>query len=107
MIQRKPISQNKENEMSDTPMPPENSSSASVPAIQLSSYAKALINALTLIVAVGTPILAYTTGILPPKLALTISAIVAIAGSVLHVLTPNTTTDPNVAATQSVRLKAS
>jgi hypothetical protein len=53
-----------------------------------------------------TPVVsALNSQALPPAVGVTIGAIVAIAGAVVHWATPNTTTDPQVAATQSVKLK--
>lgn len=74
--------------------------------MQLSEIRKTVINVATLVVAVGTPLLHETTGFLPENVAYTVSLVVALAGAVVHYLTANETTDPNVAATQSVRLKA-
>jgi hypothetical protein len=73
--------------------------------MQLSEINKTIINVCTLVVSVGTPILSFTTGILPPNVAFWISGVVAVAGAVVHWAVPNTTTDPQVAATQSVKLK--
>lgn len=74
--------------------------------MQLSEVKKSVINVLTLVLAIGTPALNYA-GILhlPGNVVLAVSTVLAIAGSVLHYLVPNTTTDPVVAQTQSVRLK--
>jgi hypothetical protein len=74
--------------------------------MQLSEINKTIINVCTLIVAVGAPVVsALNSQALPPAVGVTIGAIVAIAGAVVHWATPNTTTDPQVAATQSVKLK--
>jgi hypothetical protein len=89
---------------SAAPMPPEDKPEVQPTKIEWTSVSKAIINVLTLIVAIGTPLLSYTTGVLPEKYALVISAVVGISGSVLHYITPNTTTNPVVAQTQSVRL---
>ena len=69
------------------------------------SARKTIINVCTLVVAVGTPVLAQTTGWLPENVAYTISAVVSVSGIILHYLVPNTTTDPNVALNQSVALR--
>lgn len=74
--------------------------------MQISEINKTIINVCTLVVSVGTPILSFTTGILPPNVAFWVSGVVAVAGAIVHWATPNTTTDPHVAATQSVKLKA-
>lgn len=114
--------------MTDAPMPPEtpsgttsptpkpivpetpeaaaNSVTAGTKKFEFSSITKAVIQVLTLVVAVGTPLLSYTTGILPEKVAYTISAVVGISGTILHYIAPNTTTNPEVAQSQSVKLKA-
>lgn len=73
--------------------------------MQLSEITKTIINVCTLVVSVGTLVVSYTTGILPPTVAFWVSGVIAVAGAVLHYLAPNTTTDPHVAATQSVKLK--
>lgn len=116
--------------MTDAPLPPEtpNPTAQSIPGLdaskivtgtfsqsavpqlpsgkfEWSSITKSIVYVLSMIVAVGTPILAYTTDFLPEKVALIISAVVGVSGSILHYLAPNTTTDPIVAQTQSVRLK--
>jgi hypothetical protein len=75
--------------------------------MQISEITKSIVNVLTLVVSVGTLVLQYTTGFLPENIALWISGGVALAGAVVHFLAPNTTTDPNVAKTQSVRLRKS
>jgi hypothetical protein len=74
--------------------------------MQLSQITKAIVNVATIVVAVGAPILSYTTGILPENVALVIGAIVGAAGAIVHYLAPNQTTSPEVAQTQSVRLKS-
>lgn len=72
---------------------------------QLSEVYKALIQALTLIVAIGAPTLDYLGAIhVPGNVVLIFSGLVGLAGTVLHYLVPNTTTNPAVAATQSVKL---
>lgn len=101
--------------MTDVPMPPENQTAATNitntapetfgPGFELTRITKTIISVLSLIVAVGVPLLSYTTGFLPEKVAFIISAIVGVSGSVLHYLAPNTTANPVVAQTQSVRLK--
>lgn len=74
--------------------------------MQLSEVKKSVINVLTLVLAIGTPALNYA-GILhlPDDVVVVISTVLGIAGALLHYLVPNTTTDPVVAQTQSVRLK--
>lgn len=72
--------------------------------MQLSEIKKSIINVATLIVAVGVPLLSYTTGALPANVALVISGVVAVAGSILHYFAPNTTTDAEVAKVSSVKL---
>ena len=73
--------------------------------MQLSEIKKAVISILTLVIAIGTPALDYIGVLhLPANVALIISTIVGVAGSVLHYLVPNTTTDPTVAASSSVKL---
>lgn len=72
---------------------------------QLSEVYKALIQVLTLIVAIGAPTLDYLGAIhVPGNTVLIFSGIVGVAGSVLHYLVPNTTTNAAVAAAQSVKL---
>jgi hypothetical protein len=73
--------------------------------MELSQIKKTIINVATLVVAVGTPVLAYTTNLLPENVALVISAVVAGCGALVHYFAPNETSDPVVAETQSVRLK--
>jgi hypothetical protein len=75
--------------------------------MNLSEIKKTVISVLTLVVSVGTPLLNYL-GIfnLPANVVYTISTVVAIAGSILHYLVPNTTTDPEVAQRSSVKLVA-
>lgn len=74
--------------------------------MQLSSITKTIISVCTLVVSIGAPLLSYTTGWLPPQVSFVISGVVALAGSVLHYLAPNTTTDPELAKVQSVVLKS-
>jgi hypothetical protein len=72
---------------------------------KLTAVKKTLINVLTLVGVIGAPTLQYANVIhLPGNDVLILSTVIGIAGSVLHYLAPNTTTDPNVAATQSVKL---
>lgn len=74
-------------------------------AHSLSEVYKAIIQVLTLIVALGAPTLAYAGAIhVPGNVVLIFSAVVGVAGSVLHYLVPNTTTDPVVAQASSVKL---
>lgn len=73
--------------------------------MQISEITKTIVNVLTLVVSVGTLILHYTTGFLPANVAVVVAGIVAVAGAVLQYLAPNTTTNPKVAETQSVRLR--
>lgn len=70
--------------------------------MQLSEITKSIVTAATLIVSIGTLVL---HGSLPANVATGISIAVGAAGLVVHYLAPNTTDDPQVAATQSVRLK--
>lgn len=74
--------------------------------MQLSEIKKTVINVLTLIVTVG-PWIADAAGLvhLSTDSLTLLSTVLGLAGSVLHWLVPNTTTDPIVAQTQSVRLK--
>lgn len=74
-------------------------------ARQLSEVKKAVIQVLTWIGVIGAPTLEYAGAIhIPGNVVLIISAIIGIAGTALHYLVPNTTTNPAVAATQSVKL---
>lgn len=73
--------------------------------MQLSEITKTIVNVATLIVSVGTLVLHYTTGFLPVNVATIISVTVAVAGAIVQYLAPNTTSDPEVARTQSVRLR--
>jgi hypothetical protein len=81
---------------------------ASTSAIsKLSEVKKAVINVLTLIVAIGGPTLDYLGVIhVPGNTVLIFSTVVAVAGSVLHYLVPNTTTSAAVAQANSVKLVA-
>jgi hypothetical protein len=74
--------------------------------MELSAVKKSVINVLTLVVAIGVPALAYSANILPENIALIVSTLVGVAGAVLHYLAPNTTTNPAIADTQSVKLVA-
>jgi len=74
--------------------------------MHLSEVNKAIINVLTLVVAVGTPLASLlNSDLVPAKVGVVVGGVVAVAGAVLHYFVPNTTTDPRVAATESVRLK--
>lgn len=73
--------------------------------MSLSSVKKTVINVLTIVVTVG-PWVANAVGVISVPAAAIISSVLGVAGMVLHYLAPNTTTDPNVAATQSVKLVA-
>lgn len=75
--------------------------------MQLSEITKTVVNVATLVVSVGTLVLHYTNNFLPQNVATTVSVVVAVAGAIVHYLAPNTTTDPEVAKTQSVVLKKS
>jgi len=55
------------------------------------------------VVAVG-PGVANAVGVINLPAAAVISGVLALLGAILHYLAPNTTTDPNVAANQSVKL---
>lgn len=73
--------------------------------MNLSAIRKAVINVLTVVLTIGGPTLDYLGVIhVPGNVILVISGLIGLAGSVLHYLVPNTTLDPNVAATQSVKL---
>ena len=75
---------------------------------RFSEVKKAVINVLTLILVIGTPTLDYIGVLhLPDNVVLALSTVIGIAGAVLHYLVPNTTTNPAVASTQSVKLVAS
>jgi hypothetical protein len=69
----------------------------------LSSVKKTVINVLTIVVTVG-PWVAQAVGAINVPAAAVISSGLALVGAVLHYLVPNTTTNPQVAATQSVKL---
>jgi hypothetical protein len=72
----------------------------------LSEIRKTIINMATLVVSIGSLILGFPgIHLLPAPMSVTISLVVAVAGAVVHYLTPNVTNDPHVAATQSVRLR--
>ena len=73
--------------------------------MQISEITKTVVNVATLVVSVGTLILHYTNGFLPGSAAAVVSVVVAVAGAIVHYLAPNTTTNPHVAQTQSVRLR--
>jgi hypothetical protein len=73
--------------------------------MSLSSVKKSVINVLTLVVTVGPLILQVVGAIhLDPAVLGAVTGVLALAGSALHYLSPNTTTDATVAATQSVKL---
>lgn len=77
--------------------------------MELSVFTKAIVNVLTVLVTAipwvlkGLDVLPGTSG---TTLATVISIVGGVLGAVLHLLAPNTTTDPHIAATQSVRLKS-
>lgn len=79
--------------------------------MNLSSVRKTLINILTVVVTAG-PWVLKNLDLLPgtpdaqTQLAALVSSVLGIAAVVLHYLVPNTTTDPVVAANQSVKLVA-
>lgn len=73
--------------------------------MSLSSIKKTVINVLTIVVTVG-PWIAQAAGYISVPAAAIVSSVLGVAGALLHFLAPNTTTDPNVAATQSVKLVA-
>ena len=76
--------------------------------MNFTSVKKTVINVLTLVLTVGPLILQVAGAIhLDPSLLALITGGLAVAGSVLHYLAPNTTTDPDVAANQSVKLVTS
>lgn len=79
-------------------------STAGLPT-EFSAIKKAVINVLTLIVAIGAPTLDYLGVIhVPGNVVLIFSGVIGVAGTILHYLVPNTTTNPAVAAAQSVKL---
>lgn len=71
----------------------------------ISSIKKTIINVLTVVVTTG-PWVLHALNMFPggTAAATLVSVALGIAGIVLHWLVPNTTTNPNVAATQSVKL---
>jgi hypothetical protein len=77
--------------------------------MHLSAIKKTLINVLTVVVTAG-PWILKSVDLLPgtpaqqTTLATAVSSVLGLAAVLLHYLVPNTTTDPTVAATQSVRL---
>lgn len=75
--------------------------------MNFNSIRKTILNALTVLVTAGPWILnalnAFPGG---EKSAAVVSAVLGVAGVILHYLVPNTTTDPSVAAVQSVKLVA-
>jgi protein-S-isoprenylcysteine O-methyltransferase Ste14 len=73
--------------------------------MNLSSVKKAVINVLTLVLSVGPWILEAANAIhVDPTTLAGITGVLAVIGSIVHYLAPNTTTNPDVAATQSVKL---
>jgi hypothetical protein len=73
--------------------------------MNLSSVRKTVINVLTVVVTAGPWVLRAMNLLPGGTLAATaVSAVLGIAGMVLHYLVPNTTTNPAVASTQSVKL---
>lgn len=72
----------------------------------LSEIRKTIINVATLVVSIGSLILGFPgIHLLPPTVSVVLSLVVAIAGAIVHYLTPNETDDPQIAATESVRLR--
>jgi hypothetical protein len=75
--------------------------------MNLSHVRKTLINILTIVVTAG-PWILKAMNVFPGSqgtaIATVLSAVLGLFAAVLHYLVPNTTTDPTVAATQSVRL---
>lgn len=73
--------------------------------MNLTSVRKTVINVLTVVVATG-PWILYALNEFPggEKAAALTSSVLGLAGVILHYLVPNITTDPTVAATQSVKL---
>jgi len=73
--------------------------------MNLSAYKKTLINVLTIVVTAG-PWILDALRVLPggAGTATVVSSVLGVAAVVLHTLVPNTTTDPHVAATSSVKL---
>lgn len=72
--------------------------------MELSTITKSIIAFCTLVVSVGTPIMNMDLHWLPQGVANTIAIVVGAAGLIVHYLTPNTTINPSVAASQSVKL---
>lgn len=76
--------------------------------MQLSEIKKSLINVLTIVVTAG-PWILKAMNVFPgsegTQIATLLSSVLGIAAVALHYLVPNTTTDPIVAQTQSVRLQ--
>jgi hypothetical protein len=73
--------------------------------MNFTSIRKTIINVLTVVVTAG-PWILNALGMFPggEKSAAIVSAVLGVAGVILHYLVPNTTTDPSVAAVQSVKL---
>ena len=71
--------------------------------MSLSTIKKSIITVLTIVCTVG-PWVAQAAGQISEPTAAVLSSVIAVAGTILHYLVPNTTTDPNIAATQSVKL---
>lgn len=73
--------------------------------MNLSSIKKTIINVLTVVVTTG-PWVLHALNLFPggTPAATLVSVVLGVAGVVLHWLVPNTTTNPHIAATQSVKL---
>lgn len=74
--------------------------------MSLSSIRKSVINVLTIVVT-ATPWILSEMNVEPFKgtaTAAVVSSVLGLIGVALHYKVPNTTTDPTVAATQSVKL---
>jgi hypothetical protein len=73
--------------------------------MNLTSIRKTVINVLTVVLTAG-PWILDALKLFPGGTAATatVSAVLGVIGVILHYLVPNTTTNPQVAATQSVKL---
>ena len=74
---------------------------------QLSEVRKAVINFCTLVGVLGGPAISMAASLPSPGkwVVFGISCVVGVCGLIVHYYVPNETTDPHIAATQSVRLK--
>lgn len=74
--------------------------------MQFSEVRKTVINVLTAVVT-ATPLILHELNQAPfqgTQVATTVSVVLGVIGLIAHYLVPNTTTDPAVAAAQSVKL---